>query len=332
MRRNLYKQPFVDKVFHDTVVNVLRLTPEQYKQFQNVSQHFLGEKVLDKNLPRYPDRQLLHSSLQTIRDNDKSTLAALLHVEDYAHASREHDFNRGGGLFETSNSIFKGLWNLIGLGPEFDSFFDWMDWNSPKQHETQEDREYAKMVQESYKAKRKSHIGEWQRIPKFDTKKSSTWFDEDENLVNVALKGTSSFNDLVQDLSIVATNRSRNEEETTKYLRRVAEEYPDSTLVASGHSLSSNQLFNIFSKPDSTLDRYTRANLFLPAVTPTHNLANAKNAAEKSDRFWLFLNSGDMLSNTFVSLLPSDRENVIWGKPHHSPAYNHSIGQWIESV
>jgi hypothetical protein len=333
MTRNLYKTPFPEKNFEDTVMNVLRLTPKQYEQFQGVARHYLGEQTFHEALPRYPKHQLLRSSLETVRDTaHPSTLASLLHVEDFAHHSREHDFNRGGGLLETANSLFSGLWNMIGLGPELDSFYDWMGWNPPKIKVTELDHQFAEIVQQSYNNKRAPEIGDWERVVDLDTGKFTTWQDESNQNVHVALKGTTGFSDVLNDLAILVTNRTVNEGEIRKYLTDVAERFPDSKLTASAHSLGSNQLLNVFANPDDTLDRYSRVNLFAPGVTPTHNLINARYVAQHPERFYLYLNTGDMVSNTFVSLIPSNRENTYFSKPHHSPSYNHSLGQWIETV
>ena len=332
MSRNLYKRGFPQKNVHETTLDVLRMDEMMQKQFKAVAKHFLGEHVFHESLPRYPDKQLLKSSLEKVRDNDPSVLAALMAVEHHAHNDRKTDFNRGGGLWETGSSIFNGLWNLVGYGPELNSLYDFMGWSSQENHVTDIDRQYAKTVRQSYKNpdERAADIDGWRRVVDLDTDKFSTWLDNES--VHVALKGTNTLDDIWDDVSIIGTNRSKSEAEIREYLEKVAETYPDYELDVSGHSLGSNQLFNIFSEADPTLDRYSRVNLYNPGMTPTHNLDNAKLVANDPERFYLYLNTGDMISNTFVSLLPSERENVYCSNPHHSPIYNHGIAQWIENV
>ena len=86
----------------------------------------------------------------------------------------------------------------------------------------------------------------------------------------------------------------------------------------------------MFQEDDPQLNKYERINIFNPGTMPTHNL-DAARLAVKDPRFHFFLNSGDALSNTYVSLVNSD-SNVAWSDPTHNPVYNHSIGQWVGDV
>jgi len=78
------------------------------------------------------------------------------------------------------------------------------------------------------------------------------------------------------------------------------------------------------------LNKYERINIFNPGTSSLANLDNAKHAVS-DPRFHIFLNSGDILSNTYVSLLKPET-NVAWGDASHNPAYNHSLGQWVGDV
>ena len=104
------------------------------------------------------------------------------------------------------------------------------------------------------------------------------------------------------------------------------EKYPEYKLDVSGHSLGGNTLINVFNNND--LD-YHRVNLFNPGLAPLANLDEARDTID-NEKFHFYLNSGDLLSNTFGTVLPSDRDNVHWSRPKHSPLKNHSIGQWVE--
>jgi hypothetical protein len=332
---NLYKKRFPKRSFQDTVFDVLRLNDEQWNQLKGIANHYLGDETFHPSIPRYPPTKLLPSSLRQIRDIDHpTTLASLLHVEDKAHHDPTKEFNRGGGLLETTSSLFSTLWNLVGFGPEFKSMFDYFGWTTPSKKETPLDRQYAQIVQESYKSidKRADNVDDWLRLPRFDNDRFSAWVQRDEKIVHVALKGTSTISDVFSDLSIIGSNHSGHEKEVRDYLRDVVRAYGHNyTYDVSAHSLGGAELVNVFNEDDSQLNKYDRINVFNPGSTPTHNLSAAKDAI-KDERFHFFLNSGDLLSNTYGSLIPSGFENVVWGSASHNPMYNHSLGQWIETV
>mgnify|MGYP003719733625 FL=1 len=121
---NLYKRRFPKRNYHQRVTDVLRMSEQQFGQFQGAAQQFLGESVLVPNLKR-PRNKLLPSSLRIIRDIDHpGTLATLIHMERVAHDDQSKDYHSGGGLLETATSLFSSLWNTVGLGPEFNSWFN----------------------------------------------------------------------------------------------------------------------------------------------------------------------------------------------------------------
>ena len=329
--QNLYRRGMPVRTFDETVSDVLRLQPREFAQFQQVARHYLGEHHFHDALVQ-PKNKILPSSLETIRDVDSpSTLAALMHVEKGAHDDPKSNYHMGGGLHETAVSIFSGLWNMIGFGPEFNQLYNYLGWSKNKKQPDELDRYYAHIVDESYTnpTNRDEQISNWWRNKQLDTKYFSTWVDEENDRIHVALKGTSSGKDFMSDLHILGTNYSGHENRVLEYLEQVAELYPHSHLDVSGHSLGGRELINVFidHADNADLQRYERINLFAPGTTPTHNLANSQQILH-DPRVHLYLNNGDMLSNTFTSLVPSDYENVIWADPHHSPSWNHGMQQW----
>lgn len=333
---NLYKKPFPKKSPEDTIIDILRLNEQEFQNFRNVAIQWSGGKTFHDHLPEKPSRKLLPSALKTIQHVDQNTLAALMHIENSAHNDISKEYHQGGGLIETGSSILSGLWNMVGLGPEFESLFQTLGWSKPNR-ETPYDRYFAKAVQESYKSisKRDDSIGGgqnmWVRLPRFDNKKFSVWLDRPEKRVHVALKGTSSASDILSDASVILSNTSGHEKEISDYLKDITRAYGDNySYDVSSHSLGSTELINVFQEDQFQLNKYDRINVFNPGQMPTHSLDNAKEAV-KDSRFHFFLNSGDMLSNTFVSLVNSD-SNVAWSDASHNPVYNHSIGQWVGDV
>jgi len=335
---NLYKRKFPQKGLEGTVLDVLRLSPQEWSNFRGVARHWLGDTDFHDQVPQHPPQKLLPSSLKEIRDvGNQNILAALMHVEHAAHTDRNNEFHEGGGLKETATSIFSTLYNLVGLGPEFESMFESLGWVPPKNRETPLDRYYAKIVQESYLPieKRDGSIGggtnAWVRLPRFDNQKFSVWLDREEKAVHVALKGTSTAADIWSDISLFANNRSGHEKEIRDYLRDVIRAYgANYTYDVSAHSLGAAELVNVFAEDEHQLNKYETIRIFNPGTMPTHNLDAAKNAVQ-DPRFKIFLNSGDILSNTYVSLV-NPNSNVAWSNASHNPAYNHGIGQWVGDV
>ena len=162
---NLYKRRFPKRTFHQHVTDVLRMSEKQFSQFKGTAEQLLGGRVLVHNLKR-PRNKLLPSSLHTIRGLDHpGTLATLIHIEKTAHDDPTKDYHAGGGLLETTTSLLSSLWNTAGLGPEFNSWFNFYDYDSPENKISNTDKEYAEIVQQSYKAKdeRTNEIGDWVR-------------------------------------------------------------------------------------------------------------------------------------------------------------------------
>ena len=330
--KNLYKRKRPRRDFHHSGVDVLRMSPEQFSQFQGVANHFLGNKVFHEAIPSHPRKKILPSSFQTIVDVDSpSTLAALMHLEKTAHDDHTLESHMGGGLYEAGNSILNGLWNTVGWGPEYASWFGHYNYDSPENRPTTQDQQYAAIVQQSYKpvGERDDSMfdGDWVRDQDLDDSLFSVWVDEGDKEVHVALRGTKmNYDDLAADWSIIVSNSSGKVDEIREYLEKVVDKYDGYELDVSGHSLGGNELIEAFEGGEG-LEGYGRVNLFNPGYTPTHNLDEAKEAVA-DDRMHFYLNSGDLLSNTFVSLVPSERDNVTWAKPGHSPLGNHGLAQW----
>jgi len=307
------------------------MNPTQFSQFQSVAGQFLGGAEFHPAI-KHPQTKIKPRSLETLRDVKKpSTLAALMHMEQSAHEDKTKNFHVGGGLAEGATSIFSSLWNTIGLGPEFNDWFNFFDYDSPENKISTDDQEFAKIIQESYKDvdERSDEMGDWAIDTSLSDKRFSVWVDQNDNAVHVALRGTKDLADVGSDLHILMSNTSGNEAGVYAFLKDVQDKYSDYKLDASGHSLGANELIEVFEKYDDL--HYDRVNLFSPGTNPLWNLDRSKEAVS-DEKFYFYLNSGDLLSNTFVSLLPSERENVYWSKPTHNPLSNHGIAQWVDTV
>ena len=329
--KNLYKRQFPKRSHHETVVDILRMNDDQFKQFRGVANQYLGGGILHESIKK-PKRKLLPRSLRTIRDVDSpSTLAALIAMEKTAHDDPEKDFHMGGGLWETASSLFSGLWNTIGLGPEFNSWFNFFDYDASENKISREDQDYATIVRQSYKPpdERSDQIDDWVRDKTLDTDRFSVWVDQSDREVHVALRGTkANASDILSDLHILWDNHSGNAAEVGDYLEQVQKKYEGYKLDASAHSLGSNQLLEVaINNENIDFDHY---NLFNPGLNPMWNLDEAKQSVN-DDKFSFFLNSGDIVSNGFVPLLNDDTP-VSWARPGHNPIDNHGIAQWVDDI
>jgi len=331
MPRNLYKRKRPTRSNQDTIRDVLRLSPAQFKQFKGLSNHYLGKSTFHPDIPKQPKAKLLRGSLQTISDaHNTSILATLMSHELAAHNDPDLDFNKGGGLVETASSIFNGLWNTIGLGPEFADWFDFFDYKSADNSMSERDKIVATMIQETYKTEgeRTEELGEFTLDKGMSNDEFGVWVDENDREVEITLRGTKmNVSDILSDLSIVFTNEAGHDEEIVDFLDNVIEKFGDYEMNVSAHSLGGNEIMSVLE--DNDFDEINNVRLFNPGLTPTHNLSAAKDAVQ-NDKVHFFLNSGDMISNTFQSLLPSDRENVHWSKATHNPLTNHGMSQWVD--
>lgn len=307
---------------------MLRISPDQFTQFQQLANQFNGKGVLHEKI-KLPKNKILPDTWTTLGNVDSpSTLAALIHMERSAHNDPKSHFHEGGGLWEGASSIFNSLWNTVGWGPEFQSWFGSFDYDASQNKPTKLDNQYAQILQQSYKAidERDEQVGEWIRDDLLDTDKYSVWVDEGDKEVHVSIRGTKlNMDDIVSDIHVIFNNTSGNADELVTFLEKVADKYGDYALDASAHSLGGSELLEAgVQNPDLGFDRY---NLFNPGHNPLWGLGNAQQAID-NDKFYWYLNSGDILSNTFASMV-DDNTHVTWSKPGHSPLDNHGVQQWV---
>ena len=318
---NLYKKRFPKRSFDDTVFDVLRMGPKKWTQFQGIAKQFQGSLK--------PKKKLLPSAIETVATVDSpNTLAALMHQEKIAHDTTNLEYHMGGGIYETAGSVFSTLWGLCGK-PVYESWFGHHEGHQ-KQKITALGKQYAKAVSESYKVQdERDNVGDWELQPDQGTDRFAVF--KDGNRVHVALRGTkASVSDMFKDGQIIWHNRVDDTKAIRDKLVEIAQTYPDAELDVSGHSLGGNQLVNALEGDDNAeLKRYDRINLYNPGTQPFGYLDKHKLAVE-DDRVHLYLNTGDVLSNTFTYLIDSDRDNVTYSSPSHSPLHNHGLSQWSD--
>ena len=316
---------------HEQVVDVLRMNPKEFAQFRAAAKQFLGAGVLHKQLP-IPRNKILPKSLSKIASaRHPGTLGSRMEMERIAHLDKTKDFHVGGGIQEAATSIFSSLWNTVGLGPEFNDWFNFFDYDAPENRITKADQDYAKIIQQSYMqpGEREQNVENWVRDASVDDDRFSVWVDRADRQVHVALRGTKTVGDVGKDLRILLNNTSGDENAVYEKLRTIQDKYDDYQIDASAHSLGANELIEVFEQHADL--NYDRINLFSPGQNPAWALDGAKDAV-LDDRFYFYLNSGDIISNTFVSLIPSGRDNVHWSKPSHNPIANHGIAQWVDTI
>ena len=324
---NLYKKRFPKRTFKDSVFDVLhmRAGTTKWKQFQDIAKKFKGGS-LD------PGRKLLPSAIHTVATVDSpSTLAALMHQENIAHSDKNHEFHNGGGITETIGSIFSALWGMTGKA----AYNHWYGHHESERAEgaiTPEDRQYAKSVSMAYKKRdERTDVGDWELLPEHGTDRFAVF--KDGGKIHVSLRGTrAEKGDLWKDMRIIYNNNPGDDLEIKNQLVAIAKAYPNAELDVSGHSLGSNQLVNAFEGyDDNELGRYDRINLYNPGTSPLSHLDTHKEAVD-DDRVHLYLNTGDLVSNTYTYLIQDDRANVVYADPGFSPLGNHTLEQWTHEA
>ena len=327
---NLYKKRMPKRSFEDSVFDVLRMDRKKWDQFQGVAKQFQGGSLK-------PPRKLLPSSIHTIANLDNpGTLAALMHQEKIAHDRPELEYHMGGGLWETAGSIFSTLWGVTGK-PHFGHWFSHHEGHQ-KHKESRRDRRMALGVQMAYKGVgERQDIGDWELLKDLSNDRFAVFLEPkehlmDQDIIHVSLRGTKgNWEDLWKDTKIIARNNPGDDLEIKNKLVEIAKAYPEAELDASGHSLGGNQLVNAFEGyDDPELKRYESVNLFNPGTSPFSHLDTHKQAVE-DERMHLFLNTGDVLSNTYTYLIDADRDNVVYSPATHNPLSNHGLSQWIDT-
>jgi len=329
---NLYKQRFPKRTFDDTVFDVLRMKhgTTKWKQFQDVAKQFQGGSLK-------PKKKLLPSAIRSIANVDSpSTLAALMHQEKIAHDQPDLEYHMGGGIYETAGSIFSTLWGITGK-PTYEHWFGHHE-SHQKNKETRRDRRMALGVREAYKpVDERGNIGDWTLLSDLSNDRFAVFKEKkehyaDEDIIHVALRGTKgNMADLWKDMKIIHHNNPDDDKEIRDKLVEIARAFPEADLDASGHSLGGNQLVNAFEGfDDAELKRYERVNLFNPGTSPFSHLDTHKEAAANDSQMRLFLNTGDVLSNTYTYLIDAERDNVVYSAATHNPLSNHGLSQWID--
>ena len=329
--QNLYKKKFPKRSERDIYFDILRMSETQFEQFQKTAHHLnpYNDYFYTDSI-KAPTTKLLPSSLDSISTLDnQSTLVPLIAMEREAHTNYKNDFHRGGGLYDTVCSLFTTLWKVIGIEEQFNHWFKYFDYTPPSHNIKATEKIYARFIDETYSEPdmRDDTIGQWIRDSDFDTEHCSTWVNEELHKIHVSVCGSLlTSNDIWSDCELLLGRESGTASILDKYLNDVTGLYKGWLFECSAHSLGSATVIELFYnkiKPE-----FLRAYLFNPPLSPHYNTTQAKFVVD-DDRFYLFLNAGDPISNLYASVIPDTRLNVIWGKPGSSPLKNHTIAQWI---
>ena len=174
-------------------------------------------------------------------------------------------------------------------------------------------------------------------MPRFDSDNISVWFNDDTERIGISIRGTKmNKKDLMSDLRIIGGNKSGHEAEITREIKNIMhindgwDKYDGWKYEVFGHSLGANQAMNIVENRKDDDDKIAGVYLFNPGLTPTHALDTLKEATN-DERFHFFLNAGDLISNTAISVRSKDSASeVFYNEPGMSPLSNHSLDQWAE--
>ena len=111
--RNLYRKQVPKRTLHESNVDLLRLDEPTYKAVQGVAGQWLGYNIYHEDAGTHPPTTLLRSSLERVRSVSKHVLPTLIHHEQNMHRDHSIDYHSGGGLWDTTKTIFRTLWNLM---------------------------------------------------------------------------------------------------------------------------------------------------------------------------------------------------------------------------
>ena len=327
--RNLYRKKAPKRTLHESNVDLLRLNEQAYKAVQGVAGQWLGYNTYHESLGDHPPTTLLRNSLERVRTTPKHVLPLLIHDEQNMHNDHTIDYHSGGGLWDTSKTIFRTLWNLAPISHVL------MDLTGQyKNIELSDaDRLYAEVLGEAYKKEgREEDFKGLEYDPAVSTEKVAVYRDPDTQTLYIGVRGTTmNTKDLLSDVKIMAGNTSGHEKEVFEQVKNAIDSYDgDWKINVSGHSLGGLEVMNLFTmdkyEMDESMQRVDRVNLFNPGLSPTLNLSQAKEAAD-NDKFNFYLNTGDVISNTMIEFA-DDNERTHIQPPSLNPLSNHSLSQW----
>ena len=195
---------------------------------------------------------------------------------------------------------------------------------------TEQDEDYAKLIDATYRDDRPEYMEHWQRLVQYDSNYLSVWQNRDGH-VYIACRGTKmDLRDLIEDMEIMFTGDVAVDEISEELQRILKDVSPDVIVDAGAHSLGTTLLLKAYDSTPSIKNRIRRTFLYNPAasaISDAEGVGNVTEKFEKDNTMRYFVNLSDPIS---VGMLGTDGPvNAVFrtGNPLQ-PMTNHGIASW----
>ena len=257
-----------------------------------------------------------HSAFQNIKH---------LTDEYVGHHTPSSEHHLGGGIHEAIKTALQIVGGWIG-GKRINEWFTGEKEIKPISPFQQD---IARLIQGTYQDTRPETISQWSRIDNLDTEYGSYWTDSKGHYV-LTVRGTKlHWKDIYADLKIAGGSQKLRDGSLEESMQQFNREFPHQKLIIGAHSLGTQLAWNgITSQTPAVDDVY----LFNPASSPFQHKSAIREVADSSYNVKYFLNTGDVVSNTWGQLLTKQEidDHVQYGKFSRSPLASHGLSQWVE--
>ena len=238
-----------------------------------------------------------------------------LHRERELHLEPKNDYHEGGGL----GGAVKVVANSLGmnLGPE-----------GNHRDLTDEEKDYAQLVDATYQSERPESYEEWTRMPAYDTTYGSFWQNTVDNRAVLTVRGTEKthLKDLWKDVKMFAGSNSVHDDALNDSVKRFVADFPNRKYDISSHSLGSELIMNGVEQQNFDPEEIL---LFSPGSSPFMSKEHLQKHIANPD-VKLFLNKSDPLSSYYSQVLTDDDlSRVVFSDKTKNPLSAHNLSQWF---
>lgn len=197
---------------------------------------------------------------------------------------------------------------------------------------TEEDEIYAQLVNQSYSDNKPEEVGDWSRVPEFDSEYINVWDNVDGHRF-IGVRGTElDLHDLEEDVEAMG---GKTDDLLSAELRRILDGTTPGTVVDVGaHSLGTSLVATAYQTDDSLQDRVRQTYWYNPVFSPFAALdgGNVTDKYEADDRVRYFIDLMDLVS--IGDLGSQGPSNVVYrtGNLSLNPLAPHQLSQWFGNV
>ena len=197
---------------------------------------------------------------------------------------------------------------------------------------TEEDSIYAQLVNQSYMTNKPEEMGDWSRVPEFDSNYISVWDNVDGHRF-IGVRGTElKLTDLEEDMEDLFEGQT--DDLLSTQLNNILDNTKPGTVVDVGaHSLGTSLVAEAYQADEGLQDRVRETFWYNPVFSPfALETGNVTDKYESDDRVRYFINLMDLVS--IGDLGSKGPNNVVYRTKFGAlnPLEAHQLNQWYGNV